>query len=77
MAVNLTKVHFQLHNMYYYYGYKIDGFFLNFSQLWIFVNVNVLVSRLAVLGNSLDQAGKLKVFQDNCKISFGYLHLKD
>ena len=24
MAVNLTKVHFQLHNMYYYYSYKID-----------------------------------------------------
>ena len=41
------------------------------------MNVNVLVSRLAVLGNSSDQAGKLKVFQDNCKISFGYLHLKD
>lgn len=76
MVVNLTKVHFQLHNVYYYYSYKTDGFFC-FSQLWIFVNVNVLVSRLAVLGDSSDQAGKLKVFQDNCKISFGYLHLKD
>ena len=48
-----------------------------FQSVVDFVNVNVLVSRLAVLGDSSDQAGKLKVFQDSCKISFGYLHLKD